>query len=70
MKHQYEVGDVVWVAPKNWCDVKGVVVSFQKISPYLPVVELKLKVGSKIHITHSVFDWDRISPYRKGRVRK
>lgn len=73
MKPKYKVGDTVWIKPLDAGDIKGKIKGFQHESVRegkyghepLPIVEFEY--CGKIH--SNAFDLERISPYRKGKVK-
>ena len=61
---KYEIGQKVWVKPIDASDLEGIVIGFQKVEPYHPIVEAKY-CGRKFK---NAFDLDRINPFEKGKV--
>ena len=62
---KYEIGQKVWVKPIDSADLEGVVVGFQKVEPYNPIIEVEY-CGRKIK---NAFDPHRINPFEKGKVK-
>lgn len=61
---KYEIGQKVWIKPVDAGDLEGVVVGFQKIEPYDPIVEFEY-AGEK---RKNAFSPQRINPFEKGKV--
>jgi len=62
MKHtniKYTVGKEVWVRPMDSGLLKGVVVGFELVEPYDPIVKVELRNGGTLD---NAFSLDRISP--------
>jgi hypothetical protein len=62
---KYEIGQKVWVKPIDSNDLEGVVVGFQKVEPYNPIIEAEY-CGRKIK---NAFDLHRINPFEEGKVK-
>ena len=63
--HGYKIGDTVWIKPVDAGDLKGKIKGFQMVDDYLPIVEFEY-CGKKIS---NAFTLQRISPYKKGKVK-
>lgn len=55
--HGYEIGDIVYVKPRDYKVLKGTVIGFQKIGNHLPIVESEIK-GEKFS---NAYDLSHIS---------
>ena len=62
---EYKLEDKVWVKPTDTGDLEGVIVGFQKLEPYKPIVEVEY-MGEK---TTLVLDFERINHYDDGKVK-
>jgi hypothetical protein len=62
---EYKIGDKVWVKPIDAGDLEGVIVGFQKVEPYDPIVEFEY-AGEK---RKGVFTLNRINPFNDGKVK-
>ena len=62
---KYKIGQKVWVKPIDSNDLEGVVVGFQKVEPYSPIIEAEY-FGRKIK---NAFDLHRINHFEKGKVK-
>lgn len=60
MKHDYKIGDKVYVKPNDSKVLKGVVIGFQKVGKMLPIVECEnpFKKGEKFR---NAFDLEYMS---------
>lgn len=65
IKMKYEIGQKVWIKPVDAEDLEGVVIDFQKVEPYSPIVEFEY-AGKK---RKNSFCTERISPFENGKVK-
>lgn len=61
---KYEIGQKVWIKPVDTGDLEGVVIKFQKVEPYDPIIEFEY-CGKKMS---NAFSPNRINPHEKGKV--
>ena len=62
---KYKIEDKVWVKPIDGGDLEGVVIDFQKVEPYNPIVEFEY-LGKKMS---NSFSLNRINPIDNGKVK-
>ena len=62
---KYKIGDKVWIKPIDSGDLEGVVIGFQNVEPYNPIVEFEY-CGEK---RSNSFSLNRINPFDNGKVK-
>jgi hypothetical protein len=62
----YKIGDKVWVKPIDWQDLIGVVIGFQQVEPYNPIIEIDY-LDKKII---KAFSLNEINPFVENNFKK
>jgi len=62
---KYKIGDKVWVKPTDSGDLEGIIIGFQKVEPYNPIIEVEY-LGRKVT---NAFCLNRINHFEEGKVK-